>query len=270
MANNETGVVQPVAELAAVARALGAVVHTDAVQAIGRVPVDLAALGVGLMSVSSHKIGGPKGAGALVVREGTEIASYMKGGGQERRRRAGTENVAAIVGFGAAAQAALADVADAQRMAAQRDELERSLERLTPELVVIGRDAPRLPNTVCVALPGLTAETLVIKLDLAGIAVSAGAACSSGKVAESHVLTAMGLEPDVVRGAVRMSLGPTTSADDVRRLLEAWSEIGAARALGKRARSSEMPGGLRHDTPGGLRRDMPGGLRHDDRISEGV
>lgn len=254
LANNETGVLQPVAKLATIARAAGAVAHTDAAQAVGRVAVDFAALGVDLMSISSHKIGGPKGAGALIVREGTEIAPYMRGGGQERRWRAGTENVVAIAGFGAAAQAALADVANAQRLALKRDLLERSLERLTPDLVVVGRKVARLPNTTCAALPGRQAETLVIKLDLGGVAVSAGSACSSGKVAESHVLKAMGLAPDIVRSAVRISLGPTTSARDIQRLLEVWGEFGAARALEKRARSSDVPG-----------------VRHNDgRISEGV
>jgi cysteine desulfurase len=255
MANNETGVIQPVAAMTALARERGLLVHTDAVQAAGRVPIDLATLGVDLLSLSSHKIGGPKGVGALVVREGTDIPAFVSGGGQERRRRAGTENVAAIAGFGAAATAALADVKDVQRVAAQRDYLERSLARLTPEVVVIGQSVERLPNTTCVAWPGKLAETLVIKLDLAGIAVSAGAACSSGKVGPSHVLAAMDLASDMARSAVRISIGPSTSARDIRRLLQAWGEIGAARALEKRARSSEMPESVRHD---------------DDRILEGV
>jgi cysteine desulfurase len=255
MANNETGIIQPVAATAALAREHGVLVHTDAVQAAGRVPVDFSALGVDLLSLSSHKIGGPKGVGALVVREGTEIPAFLTGGGQERRRRAGTENVAAIAGFGAAASAALADVKEAQRVAAQRDQLEDGLRRLTPEAVIIGQPVGRLPNTTCVAWPGKAAETLVIKLDLAGIAVSAGAACSSGKVGPSHVLAAMGLPTDMARSAVRISIGPTTSARDIRRLLRAWGEIGAARALDKRARSSEMPENVRHD---------------GDRVLEGV
>jgi len=255
MANNETGVIQPVAETAAIARESGVVVHTDAVQAAGRVPVNFAVLGVDLLSISSHKIGGPKGAGALVVREGTEIASYMKGGGQERRRRAGTENVAAIAGFGAAASVALADVTDAKRVAAQRDLLESALKRLAPEAVIVAQSAPRLPNTTCVAWPGTPAETLVIKLDLAGIAISAGAACSSGKVGPSHVLAAMGLPSAIARSAIRISLGPATSARDIRRLLRSWGEIGAARAVEKRACSSEMP---------------ESGRQHVDRILEEV
>ncbi|MET0567804.1 MAG: cysteine desulfurase family protein [Hyphomicrobiaceae bacterium] len=244
MANNETGIIQPVAT-AALAREHGVSVHTDAAQAAGRVPVDFAALDVDLLSLSSHKLGGPKGVGALVVREGTEIPAFVTGGGQERRRRAGTENVAAIAGFGAAASAALSDVKEAQRVAAQRDHLERSLRRLTPEAVIIGQSVERLPNTTCVAWPGKAAETLVIKLDLAGIAVSAGSACSSGKVGPSHVLAAMNLPADIARSAVRISIGPTTNVRDIRRLLRAWGEIGAARAFEKRARSSELPEGVR-------------------------
>jgi cysteine desulfurase len=245
MANNETGIIQPVAATAALAREHGVSVHTDAAQAAGRVPVDFAALDVDLLSLSSHKLGGPKGVGALVVREGTEIPAFVTGGGQERRRRAGTENVAAIAGFGAAASAALSDVKEAQRVAAQRDHLERSLRRLTPEAVIIGQSVERLPNTTCVAWPGKAAETLVIKLDLAGIAVSAGSACSSGKVGPSHVLAAMNLPADIARSAVRISIGPTTNVRDIRRLLRAWGEIGAARAFEKRARSSELPEGVR-------------------------
>lgn len=245
MANNETGVIQPVAATAALAREHGLLVHTDAVQAVGRVPVNFAQLGVDLLSMSSHKIGGPKGVGALVVREGIELAALVTGGGQERRRRAGTENVAAITGFGAAATAALGDLARIDRTAARRDLLERGLERLAPEVVIIGQSMPRLPNTTCVAWPGKLAETLVIKLDLAGIAISAGAACSSGKVGPSHVLAAMGLPPAIASSAVRISLGHETGMRDIRRLLRAWGEIGAARALEKRVRSSEMPEGVR-------------------------
>lgn len=248
MANNETGVIQPVRETAAIARARGLVVHTDATQAAGRVPVSLTGLGVDLLSLSSHKIGGPKGIGALVVRDGTAIASYMRGGGQERRRRAGTENVAAIAGFGAAARAALADLANVQRVAGLRDELESGLKRLTPELVVVGASAPRLPNTTCVAWPARVAETLVIKLDLAGIAVGAGAACSSGKVGASHVLEAMGLAPGIARSAIRISIGPTTSREDVERLLSVWTEITTRRAIDEHVHGSAVRAdGQRHD-----------------------
>lgn len=234
MANNETGVLQPVAETAAFAREHGLVTHTDATQAVGRVPVHFNALGVDLLSLSSHKLGGPKGVGALVVREGTEMAPYMLGGGQERRRRAGTEAVAAIAGFGAAATAAVADLERAGDVAAHRNRLERGLKRLTPGVIVIGEDADRVANTSCFAWPEKLAETLVIQLDMAGIAVSAGSACSSGKVGSSHVLAAMGLPGTVSKSAIRVSLGPLTSRNDIERLLGAWIKICEPHAVEKR------------------------------------
>lgn len=225
VANNETGVVQPVAEVAAAAKERGFVVHTDAVQAAGRMPIDLRGLGVDFLTLSAHKIGGPKGVGALVVREGASLAPLIAGGGQERRRRAGTENVAAIAGFGAAAEAAQRDLGAMARVRDLRDRLEKSLLALSPSAVVIGADADRLPNTTNVAVPGMSAETLVIALDLAGIAVSAGAACSSGKVGGSQVLEAMGLAPVLARAAVRISLGWGSTDRDVEAFLEAWSTI---------------------------------------------
>ena len=225
VANNETGVVQPVAEAAAAAKERGFAVHTDAVQAVGRIPVDLRELGVDFLTLSAHKIGGPKGVGALVVREGASLAPLIAGGGQERRRRAGTENVAAIAGFGAAAEAAQRDLGAMMRVRALRDRLERDLRSLSQSAVVIGAEAERLPNTTNVAVPGMSAETLVIALDLAGIAVSAGAACSSGKVGASHVLEAMGLAPVLARAAVRISLGWESTEREVAAFLEAWSTI---------------------------------------------
>lgn len=212
MANNETGVCQNVAAAAVVAKDHGISIHTDAVQACGRMTVDFAALDVDLMSVSSHKIGGPMGAGALILRDGFKLPALIQGGGQERRRRAGTENVAAIAGFGAAAVAVKADVdAEASRLQALRDQLESEILATVPDAFVIGADADRLPNTLCVAFPGELAETTVIKLDLAGVAISAGSACSSGKVGASHVLTAMGMPRDIARSAVRISLGWNTT-----------------------------------------------------------
>lgn len=222
MANNETGVLQPVADAVGFAREHGLSFHTDATQAAGRVPIDFAGLGADLLSLSSHKLGGPKGVGALVIRDGTTIAPLIAGGGQERRRRAGTENVAAIAGFGAAAKAARRDLQYASDLAARRDAVERGLIDVAPECFVIGQSSPRLANTVCIAWPGKSAETLVIKLDLAGIAVSAGSACSSGKIGSSHVLQAMGLAHDVAKSAIRVSLGLTTSDRDIQRLLAAW------------------------------------------------
>jgi cysteine desulfurase len=189
------------------------------------VPVDLRALGVDFLTLSAHKIGGPKGVGALIMREGASLPSLIAGGGQERRRRAGTENVAAIAGFGAAAEAAQRNLEAMARVRVLRDRLERELLALSPSAVVIGADTERLPNTTNVAVPGMSAETLVIALDLAGIAVSAGAACSSGKVGASHVLEAMGLAPLLARAAVRVSLGWESTERDVTAFIEAWNTI---------------------------------------------
>lgn len=224
-ANNETGVVQPVLEAAKLACESGCAFHTDAVQAAGRVDVDFAALGATTMSLSAHKLGGPKGIGALVIRDGVTLRPLVPGGGQERRRRGGTENIAGIAGFGAAAVAAKSDMSEWQRIAELRDTMEIDILHTAPSAVIIGRERMRLPNTTCVAVPGQFAETLVIKFDLAGIAVSAGAACSSGKVGASHVLTAMGLAPEFTSGAVRISLGPGTSKDDIARFLDVWKKI---------------------------------------------
>jgi cysteine desulfurase len=228
-ANNETGVLQPLAVVAGEAKQNGLAVHTDAVQAAGRIGVDMGALGVDFLTLSAHKLGGPKGIGALVVREGAELRSFIVGGGQERRRRAGTENVAAIAGFGAAAEAAKFDLAEMARVEALRDGLEAEALSLAPEAIVVAAEAPRLPNTTSLALPGASAETLVIALDLKGIAVSAGAACSSGKVGASHVLAAMGLEPRIARAAIRISLGWGTTKRDVAAFLEAWARVAMAR-----------------------------------------
>jgi cysteine desulfurase len=225
LANNETGVMQPVAEVARLAHEHGLSVHTDAVQAAGRIGVDFEELGVDTMSLSSHKIGGPKGIGALVVGDRGALRPFITGGGQERRRRAGTENVAAIAGFGAAARAAARHLADMDRVASLRDQLEQEVVRVTPEAVVLGAKAHRVPNTSCIAWPGRRAETLVIKLDLAGVAVSAGAACSSGKVGESHVLAAMGLPPDVAQSAIRVSIGIGTTQEDIAAFLAVWQRM---------------------------------------------
>lgn len=224
LANNETGVLQPVAEIATAARAKGWLVHTDAVQAAGRISVDFAGLGVDLMSLSSHKLGGPKGVGALVIRDGLDLAPAIRGGGQERRRRSGTENVAAIAGFGAAAAAAR-DLDRAAELGALRDRLEAAVARETPSAVVIGAGAPRLANTSCIALPGSAAATTVIRMDLAGVAIGAGAACSSGKLGVSHVMAAMGVAPELAESAIRASLGWNSEARDVDAFLEAWRAI---------------------------------------------
>jgi cysteine desulfurase len=225
LANNETGVLQPVAEAAALAHRHGALIHCDAVQALGRLPVDVAALGVDLLSLSAHKLGGPAGVGALYVHRGLDLAPSLIGGGQERGRRAGTENLAGIAGFGAAAEAAVRTLGDGIRIAGLRDRLEAHIRAARPEALIFGAAAPRLPNTTCVALAGVPAETQVMVLDLAGIAVSAGAACSSGKLRRSKVLAAMGIAPEIAASAIRISLGWMSEADDIDRFIVAWSRL---------------------------------------------
>ena len=226
LANNETGVIQPIAEIGAIVHAANGLLHVDAVQAAGRIPVDMRALGADLMSLSSHKIGGPQGAGALIVDSDQNLKPLIRGGGQERGLRAGTENVAAIAGFGAAAEAALAGLdAEAGRMAALRERLEGGLRAATPDAIIFAHGVGRLPNTTLVAVPGVKAETALIAFDLNGFALSSGAACSSGKVAASHVLAAMGVEPALARGAIRISLGPTTTETEVESLLIAWKRL---------------------------------------------
>jgi cysteine desulfurase len=223
-ANNESGVVQPISEIADIVNAAHGVLHVDAVQGPGRISCDIGALGADLMSISSHKIGGPQGAGALIRRGDVHIGdSLIKGGGQERGLRAGTENVAAIAGFGAAAAAARQS--DFQRLAAFRDRFEAGLRSSTPQVVIFGKNTVRLPNTSLFTVPGLKAETAIIAFDLNGVAVSSGSACSSGKVQASHVLAAMGVEPALARGAVRVSLGWSTTETEIDALLTAWNKV---------------------------------------------
>ena len=224
LANNETGVIQPAAEAAALAHAHGALFHCDAVQGPGRIAVDFAALGADMMTLSAHKLGGPQGVGALLLRDGITLGPLLHGGRQEMGRRAGTENAAGIVGFGVAAELAADDLADADRVAGLRGEVERRIRAIAPEAVVFGDAAPRLCNTTCIALPGTAGETQVMALDLAGVAVSAGSACSSGKVTASHVLEAMGAGADA-GNAIRVSLGWGSTTADVDRLVEAWRAL---------------------------------------------
>jgi cysteine desulfurase len=228
LANNETGVVQPVSQAAALVHEAGGLLHVDAIQAAGRIPCNINELGADLLTLSGHKIGGPKGVGALVKRAAAlHLADpLLRGGGQERGARAGTENVSGIAGFGAAAGEALEDLAATNvRMGALRDRLESGLKAMMPQTVVFGGDAERLPNTTLFAVPGIKAETAVIALDLDGIAVSSGAACSSGKVQPSHVLAAMGVAPALARGAIRLSLGMTTTEAEIDRFLDAWLRL---------------------------------------------
>jgi cysteine desulfurase len=222
LANNETGVIQPVAEAARIAHAHGALLHCDAIQALGKITFKFSELNCDLMTVSAHKIGGPMGVGALVASPDLPLAPVQAGGGQERGRRAGTENLPGIVGFGAAA---LADAAAYGRIAALRDATERRLSALAPDAHILGMEAPRLPNTICIAMPGVPAATQVMALDLDGVMVSAGSACSSGKVKRSHVLAAMGVPPVLAECAIRISLGWSTGEAEIDRLVEAWGAL---------------------------------------------
>ncbi|HVO01333.1 MAG TPA: cysteine desulfurase family protein [Candidatus Cybelea sp.] len=230
LANNETGVIQPVAAAAEIAHAHGALIHCDAVQAIGKIEVDIAALGADLLTISPHKFGGPQGVGALVLARGASVMPLLLGGGQERSRRAGTENVPAIAGLGAAVAAL--QPGEGVAVAALRDALERRLLAFDDMVTIFGREAPRLPNTSCFAAGDKSAETLVMALDLAGVAVSAGSACSSGKVRPSHVVTAMGFDAAKAVTAIRVSLGHETTAADIDAFMAAWSRIQAPRGEG--------------------------------------
>ncbi len=225
LANNETGVIQPVREVAEVARRHGARVHCDAVQAGGKLVLDMAALDVDFLTLSAHKFGGPQGVGALVIREGFEPDALLRGGGQERRWRPGTENLPGIVGFGRACELAMADADWRARTGALRDHLEGRIAALAPAARVFGRRTERLPNTACLTMPGVGNQTQLIEFDLAGIAVSTGSACSSGKVGPSHVLAAMGIDPTEAASAIRVSLGWASTQEDVDRFVDAWGRL---------------------------------------------
>jgi cysteine desulfurase len=229
LVNNETGIVQPVAEAARVVHQHAGILVVDAVQAAGRMQIDIAALDADFIILSSHKIGGPKGAGALVGRgEALMPSPLVRGGGQEKGHRSGTENVHGIIGFGAAAEFALeALVQHRAHVSALRDELEAGLLETAPDLIIHGRDVDRVGNTCFFTLPGLKSETGQIAFDLEGIALSAGSACSSGKVGQSHVLTAMGLDPEM--GGLRISMGPATSRQDVAAVVSAFKKISGRR-----------------------------------------
>ncbi|MBV9066234.1 MAG: cysteine desulfurase [Methylobacteriaceae bacterium] len=230
-ANNETGVIQPVAEAAGKVRAAGGATVCDAVQAFGRIPSTGTMLGAELLIVSAHKLGGPKGVGALAfAAENDHIRDVLiRGGGQERGQRAGTESVAAIAGFGAVAEAVVLTLSsEADVTKRLRDQLEKSVLQIAPDAVIFGADVERLPNTSCFAVPGASAETLLIALDLDGVAVSSGSACSSGKVGKSHVLAAMGVDPALASGAIRVSFGWSSCEADVQNFADAF-----AKAIGR-------------------------------------
>jgi cysteine desulfurase len=235
LANNETGVVQPVCEVARIVREAGGLLHVDAVQAPGRISINFNDLGADLLTLSAHKSGGPKGAGALIRRSGLHLSDPpIRGGGQERGLRAGTENVAGIAGFGAAATAISANrSSEIEHAARLRDRLEAGLRAITPGVVIFGESVERLPNTTLFTHPGLRAETAVIGFDLAGVAVSSGAACSSGKVQASHVLAAMGVEPSLAQGAIRVSTGYSTKDADLDRFLSAWTKLSESLLKGR-------------------------------------
>jgi cysteine desulfurase len=228
-ANNETGALQPVAEIADMVHGAGGFLHVDAVQMLGKIPFHIKDIKGDLISLSAHKLGGPKGVGALVQVDGLNgLEAAIRGGGQEKGRRAGTENVPGIVGFAAAVKAAMASLdGDMERVENLRKRLEIGL-RQTRGVFVFCEDAPRLPNTTLFTVPGLKAETAVIGFDLEGIAVSSGSACSSGKVQPSHVLEAMGFAPEPAKGAVRLSLGWSTTEADIDCCLEAWRKLASA------------------------------------------
>lgn len=229
LVNNETGVVQPVAAAAELARRYGALLHCDAAQAAGKLPLNIADLGCDLLTLSAHKLGGPAGIGALALARGAAPQALIRGGGQERSVRAGTQNLIGAAGFAAAAAAAGDELADGPRQKALRDQIESALTAVVPDLIVAGSAAPRVGSTSCLALPGTTGERMVMRLDLAGVSVSAGAACSSGKVKPSHVLAAMGFSSALSSAAVRVSLGWATSEDDARRFIDAYAACCAGR-----------------------------------------
>jgi cysteine desulfurase len=235
LANNETGALQPISEVADIVHSAGGLLHVDAIQAFGKIPLEIKAIGADLVTLSGHKIGGPKGVGAVVVAEGVSgLEPQLRGGGQELGRRAGTENVAGIAGFGAAARAAMNSLGNEPiRVESLRNRLESGL-RETPGVMVFSHDVPRLPNTTLFTVPDLKAETAVIGFDLAGVAVSSGSACSSGKVQPSHVLEAMGFGPEIAQGAVRLSLGWSTVDADIDCGLEAWRKLAGTLLKGRR------------------------------------
>ena len=235
LANNETGALQPVGEVADIVHEAGGLLHVDAIQALGKISFDIKSTRADLVTLSAHKIGGPKGVGALVLAEEMQgLEPLLRGGGQELGRRAGTENVAGIAAFGAAVRAAMAALqGDATRLEGLRERLEAGLKQ-TPGMIVFSEDVPRLPNTTLFTVPGLRAETAVIGFDLGGIAVSSGSACSSGKVQPSHVLEAMGFGKELAQGAVRLSLGWSTSEADIDLALQAWRKLADALLRGRR------------------------------------
>lgn len=225
LANNETGVIQPIREVAGIAADLDIPLHVDAVQAAGKIPIDFFELGADFLTLSAHKLGGPQGIGALVIRPGIEPRALLKGGAQEQRMRAGTENVAGIAGFGRAAELALSDRSFAERTGTLRDGVETEILKISPTTEIFGKRAARLSNTSCLTMPGVSHEIQLIAFDLAGIAVSSGSACSSGKVGASHVLAAMGVPDGEAGTAIRVSFGWGSAKTDAERFIKVYDDV---------------------------------------------
>ena len=226
LANNETGVIQPLKQIVEIAHKVGALVHSDVVQAAGKIEIDFAGLGIDYMTISAHKFGGPKGAGALIAKPDVPLKALVSGGGQEKGLRGGTENVSGIAGMAAAAIASLDALKDeAHRLLSLRDNLEKKIKEIEPAAWVIGAGAERLPNTSFIVMPGVLAETQVAGFDLAGICISAGSACASGKIKQSPVLAAMGIDEDAGANGIRVSLGHDNTQDHVNRFVAVWNEI---------------------------------------------
>lgn len=224
LANNETGVLQPVKEAATIIHDHGGMLFCDAIQGPGKIHLDFKSLCADFYSVSAHKVGGPQGVGCVVSNSDIDLSPILIGGGQERMRRSGTENVSGIAGFGIAAEH-VASVDEFSSVATLRDKLEQALIKARPDAVIFGQDVPRISNTTNVAIPGISSERQVIKLDLSGFSVSAGSACSSGKVSASHVLLAMGVSTELAESAIRISIGPETSWNDLRAFIDAWAVL---------------------------------------------
>ncbi len=230
LVNNETGVIAPITDIAAIARRFGAALHVDAVQAAGKIPVSMDTLGADYLTLSAHKIGGPQGVGALIIANGAlacrPVPVLLRGGGQERRVRAGTENVAGIAGFGLAAEMAIADMTDVSgRVSVMMEDVLHFLKTHVPDLVIHGMDAPRVPHILGVSVPGRSADVMLMALDLAGVCVSSGSACSSGSVKKSHVLSAMNVADVHLLSAMRISAGYATSPGDIQAFKSAWQNV---------------------------------------------
>ncbi len=225
LANNEIGTIEPIADCAAIASEFGAKIHCDAVQGSGKIAIDFEALGVDYLTLSAHKMGGPQGVGAIVLKPTAPLKSIIEGGGQELGRRSGTENVAAISGFGAAVLDAFQDIASIDKIRELKEHLESGIRKIGNDIMIVADKVDRIANTSCIILPGISGETQVMHFDLAGISLSSGSACSSGKVKVSHVLSALGLADSLANSSIRVSLGFNSTADDVDKFLSVYADL---------------------------------------------